>query len=140
MVTIIYKPSSKIISSLSSLYIYDFGYIKGFLINDEFKLYKIIKKELKDNILYEECEEHDTNIPLNTLSIDKYEYIEEDSIIYTKNYSIEFSSTGIFDETLLKQLHNSNEIIKQNPIALQHVFSKMIPLSHLTVRQQIVNR
>ena len=140
MVTIIYKPSSKIISSLSSLYIYDFGYIKGFLINDEFKLYKIIKKELKDNILYEECEEHDTNIPLNTLSIEKYEYIEEDSIIYTKNYSIEFSSTGIFDETLLKQLHNSNEIIKQNPIALQHVFSKMIPLSHLTVRQQIVNR
>ena len=158
MVTIIYKPSSKTISSSNSLYIYDFGYIKGFLINDDFKLYKIIKKELRDNILYEECEEHDTNIPLNTLSIDKYEYIEEDSIIYTKNYSIEFSysnefshsnefsysnefsSTGIFDETLLKQLHNSNEIIKQNPIALQHVHSKMIPLSHLTVRQQILNR
>ena len=140
MVTIIYKPSSKTISNSSSLYIYDFGYIKGFLINNDFKLYKIIKKELRDNIIYEECEEHDTNIPLNTLSIEKYEYIEEDSIIYTKNYSIEFSSTGIFDETLLKQLHNSNEIIKQNPIALQHVYSKMIPLSHLTVRQHIVNR
>lgn len=140
MVTIIYKPSSKSISSSNSLYIYDFGYIKGFLINDDFKLYKISKKELRDNILYEECEEHDTNIPLNTLSIEKYEYIEEDSIIYTKNYSIEFSSTGIFDETLLKQLHSSNDIIKQKPIALQHVFSKMIPLSHLTVRQQILNR
>jgi hypothetical protein len=140
MVTIIYKPSSKSISSSNSLYIYDFGYIKGFLINDEFKLYRIINKELKDKALYEECEEHDTNIPLNTLSIEKYEYIEEDSIIYTKNYSIEFSSTGIFDETLLKQLHSSNDIIKQKPIALQHVFSKMIPLSHLTVRQQILNR
>ena len=143
MVTIIYKPSSKTISSSNSLYIYDFGYMKGFLINDDFKLYKIIKKELRDNILYEECEEHDTNIPLNTLSIDKYEYIQEDSIIYTKNYSIEFSSTGIFDETLLKQLHSSKkeeEFIKEKPIALQHVFSKMIPLSHLTVRQQIVNR
>ena len=140
MVTIIYKPSSKSISSSNSLYIYDFGYIKGFLINEEFKLYKIIKKELKDKILYEECEEHDTSIPLNTLTIEKYEYIEEGSIIYTKNYSIEFSSTGIFDETLLKQLHSSNEFIKQPPIALQHVFSKMIPLSHLTVRQQIVNR
>ena len=140
MITIIYKPSSKIISSSNLLYIYDFGYIKGFLINEEFKLYKIIKKELKDKILYEECEEHDTSIPLNTLTIEKYEYIEEGSIIYTKNYSIEFSSTGIFDETLLKQLHSSNEFIKQPPIALQHVFSKMIPLSHLTVRQQILDR
>jgi hypothetical protein len=139
MITIIYKPSSKSISSSNSLYIYDFGYIKGFLINDEFKLYKIIKKELKDKALYEECEEYDNCIPLNTLSIDKYEYIEEDSIIYTKNYSIEFLSTGIFDETLLKQLHSSNEFMKQKPIALQHVFSKMIPLSHLTVRQQILN-
>jgi hypothetical protein len=140
MVTIIYKPSSKSISSSQFLYIYDFGNVKGFLINDEFKLYKIINKELKDKALYEECEEHDTSIPLNTLSIDKYEYIEEDSIIYTSKYSIEFSSTGIFDETLLKQLHSSNEIIKQPPIALQHVYSKMIPLSHLTVRQQILNR
>ena len=140
MVTIIYKPSSKIISSSNSLYIYDFGYIKGFLINDEFKLYKIIKKELKGDTLYEECELDDTNIPLNTLSIDKYEYIEENSIIYTKNYSIEFSSTGIFDETLLKQLHSSNEYMKQKPIPLQHVFSKMIPLSHLSVRQQIISR
>ena len=140
MVTIIYKPSSKSISSSQFLYIYDFGYIKGFLINDEFKLYKIIKKELKGDILYEECEIDDTNIPLNTLSIDKYEFIEENSIIYTKNYSIEFSSTGIFDETLLKQLHSSNEYMKQKPIPLQHVFSKMIPLSHLSVRQQIVNR
>ena len=140
MVTIIYKPSSKIISSSNSLYIYDFGYIKGFLINDEFKLYKIIKKELKGDTLYEECEIDDTNIPLNTLSIDKYEYIEENSIIYTNKYSIEFSSTGIFDETLLKQLHSSNEYMKQKPIPLQHVFSKMIPLSHLSVRQQIINR
>jgi len=143
MVTIIYKPSSKSINSSKFLYIYDFGYIKGFLIDDEFKLYKITKKELRDNILYEECEEHDTSIPLNTLSIDKYEYIEEDSIIYTKNYSIEFLSNGIFDETLLKQLHSTkkdNDIIKQTPIPLQHVYSKMIPLSHLTVRQQILNR
>ena len=53
MVTIIYKPSSKSISSSQFLYIYDFGYIKGFLINDEFKLYRIINKELKDNIIYE---------------------------------------------------------------------------------------
>ena len=140
MVTIIYKPSSKSINSSKFLYIYDFGFIKGFLIDDEFKLYKITKKELRDNILYEECEEHDTSIPLNTLSIDKYEYIQEDSIIYTSKYSIEFLSTGIFDETLLKQLHSSNEIIKQTPIPLQHVYSKMIPLSHLTVRQQILNR
>ena len=39
MVTIIYKPSKKIITSSNILYIYDFGYMKGFLINNDFKLF-----------------------------------------------------------------------------------------------------
>ena len=53
---IIYKPNKKIIKSSTILYIYDFGYMKGFLINNDFKLYKILHKEMKDSSLYEKCE------------------------------------------------------------------------------------
>ena len=39
IINIIYKPTQKIIKSSNILYIYDFGYMKGFLINNDFKLY-----------------------------------------------------------------------------------------------------
>ena len=94
MVTIIYKPSKKIIKSSNILYIYDFGYMKGFLMNNDnndFKLYKILQKEMKESSLYEKCEFLETNIPLHTCSIDKYDYIEDNKILYIHNYSIEFT-------------------------------------------------
>jgi len=93
MVTIIYKPSKKIIKSSNILYIYDFGYMKGFLMNNDFKLYKILQKEMKESSLYEKCEFLETNIPLHTYSIDKYNCIEDNNILYIHNYSIEFTQS-----------------------------------------------
>ena len=93
MVTIIYKPSKKIIKSSNILYIYDFGYMKGFLMNNDFKLYKIFQKEMKESSLYEKCEFLETNIPLHTCSIDKYNCIEDNNILYIHNYSIEFTQS-----------------------------------------------
>jgi hypothetical protein len=187
---IIYKPSKKIIKSSNILYIYDFGNLKGFLINDDFKLYKILHKEMKKSLLYEKCEFVETNIPLYTFSIDKYECIEENNILYINNYSIEFTQDleeplvsslldeqkvssdckmssshqqvhnqkkqqsqeqypplveqGLFDQSLLKQLHKNSKkddqakkILEiQKPLLLQNLSSRMIPLSQLTVRQE----
>lgn len=198
---IIYKPTQKIIKSSNILYIYDFGFMKGFLINNDFKLYKILHKEMKESSLYEKCELMEKNIPLDTFSIDKYEYIEENNILYINNYSIEFKQQlenssypisvindsslsfpplpllqqelkeyshedlplyqehplpleqqGLFDQSLLKHLHKTSkkEMVNKNistilsehkpsiqkSLSLQHLSSRMIPLSQLTVRQQ----
>jgi len=190
IINIIYKPTQKIIKSSNILYIYDFGYMKGFLINNDFKLYKILHKEMKESSLYEKCEFVETNIPLHTFSIDKYECIEENNRFYINNYSIEFTQDleeplvsslldeqkvssdckmssshqqvhnqkkqqsqeqypplveqGLFDQSLLKQLHKNSKkddqakkILEiQKPLLLQNLSSRMIPLSQLTVRQE----
>lgn len=57
------------IKNSSKLTIYDFGYIKGFLQNDEFIMYKIIKKEDTKEI----CELYNRPIPLNVISIETYD-------------------------------------------------------------------
>jgi hypothetical protein len=160
--------------------------MKGFLINNDFKLYKILHKEMKQSSLYEKCELLETNIPLDTFSINEYKYIEENNILYINNYSIEFTQEleesvvsslldeqmvssdcktssshqqvqekqrpqqpqedpsgqqGLFDQSLLKQLHKNSKKDdgtkeEQKPLLLQHLSSRMIPLSQLTVRQQ----
>lgn len=129
---IIYKPNNKFIKSSRILYIYDFGYMKGFLINNDFKLYKILHKEMKKSLLYEKCEFVETNIPLYTFSIDKYECIEENNILYINNYSIEFIQnleeplvSSILDEKMVssdcqtsssyEQLHNLKKQRPQQP-------------------------
>ena len=51
------------------LHIYDFGHVKGFLYNNEFVMYKIIKRE--DNL--ETVELYEETIPKITFSVEEYD-------------------------------------------------------------------
>lgn len=73
------------------LYIYDFGHVKGFLYNNEFKLFKILNKDYKENLYKEKCISEE-QIPLKALSIEKYNCIFENNMYKTPNFIIEVCS------------------------------------------------
>jgi len=79
------------INSDNYLYVYDFGNIKGFLYDNEFKLFKILKKDSKENIFTEYCVTCE-QIPLKALSIEKYNCKYENNLYKTQNFTIEVSS------------------------------------------------
>ena len=122
MISIIYKPSRNSIKSENHIYIYDFGSYKGFLKDNNFTVYKILHKEMKDTLLYEECEIVE-NTPFQALSIEKYEYIEKEDELHISNFTIEFkqvqpsslqpsfqkSDEMLFDQSLLKQIHQNSK-------------------------------
>ena len=64
-----YIIEENILKNPSKLVIYDFGHIKGFLYNDEFKMYKIINKEDSKEI----CELYNGPIPLHVISKESYD-------------------------------------------------------------------
>ena len=64
-----YILEENVLKNISKLTIYDFGNIKGFLINDEFKMYKILNREDTKEV----CELYDEPIPLNVFSIETYD-------------------------------------------------------------------
>ena len=70
-----------------SLYIYDFGNIKGFLYDNEFKLFKILNKDFKENMYTEYCILYE-QIPLKAISIEKYKCKYENNVYITPNYTI----------------------------------------------------
>jgi hypothetical protein len=119
MISIIYRFNKNVIETENYIHIYDFGSYKGVLKDDNFTVYKIIHKEMKDTLLYEECEIVELT-PFQAFSIEKYEYIEKDQLIYTANFSIEFKQVlnssslqplveTLFDQSLLIQIHQNSK-------------------------------
>jgi len=82
-----YHLTNNSIQSNNHLYIYDFGNIKGFLYDNEFKLFKILNKDFKENIYTENCI-YAEQIPLKVISIEKYSCKYENSIYLTPNFTI----------------------------------------------------
>jgi hypothetical protein len=70
-----------------SLYIYDFGNVKGYLYDNEFKLFKILNKDFKENMYTEYCILYE-QIPLKAISIEKYKCKYENNVYITPNYTI----------------------------------------------------
>jgi hypothetical protein len=89
MLSITYTPTKDIIESENCIHIYDFGSYKGFLKNNDFSVYKILHKEMKDTSLYEECEIVEKT-PFEAFSIEKYQFIEKEKVIHISNFNIEF--------------------------------------------------
>lgn len=75
------------VESNNHLYIYDFGSIKGFLYENEFKLFKILNKDFKENIYTENCILTE-QIPFKAISIEKYSCKYENSRYLTPNFTI----------------------------------------------------
>jgi len=122
----IYTPTKKSIKNENFIYIYDFGSYKGFLKDNNFTVYKIIHKEMKDTLLYEECEIVE-NTPFQAVSIEKYNYIEEDETIHISNFTIKFkqvqpffqkSVETLFDQSLLKQIHQNSRKKERTEVSL----------------------
>jgi len=82
-----YHLTNNSIQSNNHLYIYDFGNIKGFLYDNEFKLFKILNKDFKENIYIENCILTE-QIPLKVLSIEKYSCKYENNRYLTANFTI----------------------------------------------------
>jgi hypothetical protein len=133
MISIIYTFNKNSIKSENLIHIYDFGSYKGFLKNDNFSVYKILHKEMKDTLLYEECEMVELT-PFQAFSIEKYEYIEKDEVVYTSNFSIQFKQVlnssddqlssqplveTLFDQSLLIQIHQNSKKKEQIQASLE---------------------
>jgi hypothetical protein len=80
-----YIQNNENIISDKILTLYDFGDIKGFLYENEFRMFKILKR----NDFEEICEEFYGNIPLHVFSIETYNCIYENNIYKTNNLFIE---------------------------------------------------
>ena len=74
--------------STKQLVIYDFGNIKGFLFENEFKLFKILNKDFKENIYTEYCVQSE-QIPLKAISIEVYDCVFTNNRYLTKDFCIE---------------------------------------------------
>lgn len=79
-----YLQNNELINSDKTLTLYDFGDIKGFLYENEFKMFKILNR----NDFEEICEEFYGNIPLHVFSIETYNCIYENNIYKTNNLFI----------------------------------------------------
>ena len=152
MISIIYKPTKNSIKSENHIFIYDFGSYKGFLKDTNFTVYKILHKEMKDTLLYEECEIVE-NIPFQALSIEKYEYIEKEEELHISNFTIEFKQLQpsslqtscfeqpvemLFDQSLLKQIHQNSKKREKIETSLVSEFSE--EPEQLTLQQPLVHQ
>jgi hypothetical protein len=146
MISIIYTPNKNSIQSENFIYIYDFGSYKGFLKDNNFTVYKILHKEMKDTLLYEECEIVE-NTPFQALSIEKYEYIEKEDELHISNFTIKFkqllpsfqkSDEMLFDQSLLKQIHENSK--KREKIEASLVAETLEEPEQLPLLQPLVHQ
>jgi len=83
-----YHLTNKNIDSDKYVFIYDFGDMKGFFYDNEFKLFKILNKDFKENMYTEYCVPYE-QIPLKAISIEKYYCKYENNSYLIPNYSIQ---------------------------------------------------
>ena len=79
-----YNFNKNLIKNDFDLYIYDFGYLKGFLYNNIFNLYKIIKKNKES----EYVEDYEGYIPKDVISIEKYKCNYDNNTYITESFTI----------------------------------------------------
>jgi hypothetical protein len=77
------------INSEQYLSIYDFGYAKGYLFKDTFRLFELDNSIADTNKYIEECKESFGPIPLRAFSIESYPCIFDKDYI-TSDFTIKF--------------------------------------------------
>ena len=123
---IIYYFKDNKIDSDNYLYLYDFGNIKGFLYDNEFKLFKILKKDSKENIFTEYCVSCE-QIPLKALSIEKYNCKYENNLYKTQHFTIEVSSYFKPSQPLLYQPSLPQPLVYQPSVPQPSVPQPSLP-------------
>ena len=105
----------KNIEGNSILYIYDFGDKKGFLYNDDFKIFKILKKHFKDNIFTETCELYEGPIPMNIVCIEKHNCSYTHDMYMTASYNIKIIQEPVTPILQLEVLQQQQPFQQQQP-------------------------
>lgn len=123
-----YKYCENKVDSTYKLVLYDFGYVKGFLYNNEFTMYKIISK----NNINECVEVYDNTIPKVAFSIEIYDCIYENNIYITPQYTISITPL-LVQEPLLELLPPLAQIQAPPPLRQTSYNTKI----HLNKRPQV---